>query len=62
MFKTYKTLSTYKKLTKNTESISDVPQIVVLGGENSGKSTLLNAIVGIEIFTKAKDICTTCPV
>jgi hypothetical protein len=38
------------------------PQIVVLGNESHGKSTLLERIIGLPIFPRDRNICTRCPI
>ncbi len=35
-----------------------LPTVVVLGPESSGKSTLLNRVVGVQVFPTAEEICT----
>ncbi|KAL1528274.1 hypothetical protein AB1Y20_009631 [Prymnesium parvum] len=40
--------------------VEDVPGIVVLGAQNSGKSSLLESISGIS-FPRAEGMCTCCP-
>ncbi len=38
------------------------PQIVVLGSENHGKSTLLERLIGFAIFPRAATFCTRCAI
>ena len=38
------------------------PQIVVLGNESHGKSTLLERLIGFPIFPRDKGLCTRCPI
>lgn len=38
------------------------PQIVVIGSENHGKSTLLERLIGFPIFPRSRSLCTRCPI
>lgn len=37
-----------------------MPQIVVIGNESHGKSSLLERIIGLPIFPRNQDLCTRC--
>ena len=39
-----------------------VPQIVALGSQSSGKSSVLNSIVNMDILPTGKQMCTRCPI
>ena len=51
---------------KNMNVLSDLnlrpPQIVVLGNESHGKSTLLERLIGFPIFPRDRGLCTRCPI
>lgn len=38
------------------------PQVVVIGTENHGKSTLLERLIGFPVFPSHKFLCTRCPI
>jgi hypothetical protein len=38
------------------------PQVVVIGSENHGKSTLLERLIGFPIFPRHRTLCTRCPI
>mmetsp|Transcript_26495 Transcript_26495/g.25364 ORF Transcript_26495/g.25364 Transcript_26495/m.25364 type:complete len:797 (+) Transcript_26495:85-2475(+) len=38
------------------------PQVVVIGSENHGKSTLLERLIGFPIFPRNRTLCTRCPI
>ena len=38
------------------------PKIVVAGGQSSGKSSIIEAIVGYPILPRGTDIVTRCPI
>lgn len=46
----------------NDISKFNLPQLVVIGDEKAGKSSLLENIVGISVFPKDRAFCTKCPV
>ena len=64
-------LTTYEKQLTQMEDIRkvigsnageiDIPQIVVIGNQSSGKSSLLSELTGIS-FLEAGGICTKCPI
>ena len=64
-------LTTYEKQLTQMEDIRkvigsnageiDIPQIVVIGNQSSGKSSLLSELTGIS-FPEASGICTKCPI
>lgn len=39
----------------------DLPQIVVVGSQSSGKSSVLESIVGRDFLPRGNDVCTRCP-
>lgn len=38
------------------------PQLVVLGNESHGKSTILERLIGFPVFPRARGLCTRCPI
>jgi len=40
----------------------DLPQIVVIGGQSSGKSSVLESIVGKDFLPRGTQIVTRCPI
>lgn len=40
----------------------EIPQIVVIGSQSSGKSSILENIVGFEFLPRGTDIVTRCPI
>jgi dynamin 1-like protein len=39
----------------------ELPQVAAIGGQSSGKSSLLEALVGRDFLPRGPDICTRCP-
>eukprot|EP01040_Poterioochromonas_malhamensis_P005109 gene5110-5472_t len=56
----YKELDRISQMKQLGELDLKPPKIIVVGNESHGKSTLLERIVNLPIFPKAKGICTRC--
>jgi GTPase SAR1 family protein len=56
-----KFLEQYQQL-GDVKAMGELPRIVVIGGESSGKSSLLERIAGQPIFPRDREICTRCPI
>ena len=45
----------------NARNSIELPQIVVLGAQSTGKSSVLESIVGKDFLPRGSGICTRCP-
>ncbi|KAL3515468.1 hypothetical protein ACH5RR_022370 [Cinchona calisaya] len=45
----------------SSQSTIELPQVAVVGSQSSGKSSVLEALVGRDFLPRGSDICTRCP-
>lgn len=60
--KTFEKLRKLEELSKSTDIPHDLPQVIVIGSQSSGKSSVLEQIIQKDILPRGSELVTRCPI